>query len=101
MHLEVNARVRVTGAAGEVLGRVEEIRPAAEVPDISGFDMEAGRKAFAALGVSRVAFISYYVASNCGLMFAALEIDGKWFDLLHQELTIEVVGMFGCVVSPN
>jgi hypothetical protein len=46
-------------------------------------------------GVTRVAMISYHANREQELMFAALEVDGEWYDLQRQHLTLEVVGHEG------
>ena len=76
------------------IGRIEDIRPVAELPEVAAMPVEMARSVLTEWGVTRVAMISYYTYPNCQLMFAALEIGGSWFDLSRQELGLEVVGQF-------
>ena len=96
LNLRVNTKVRISAAGqGVALGRVEDIRPPAEMPDIAGFSDRCEftpREIMREWGVTRVAMISYHASREHELMFAALEVDGEWYDLQRQHLTLEVVG---------
>jgi hypothetical protein len=98
MSFTINSRVRVTGAPGTVIGRIEEIRKVAELPDLpdAGVPMRgpyAPRSILQEIGAERVALISYKTSPDNELIFAALEIGGEWFDLNKQKLEIETVWM--------
>jgi len=99
LNLRTNTRVRISAACqGAVIGRVEDIRPPAEMPDLAGFSDRgefAPRQIMLDWGVTRVAMISYHANRELDLMFAALEVDGEWYDLQRQHLTLEVVGHEG------
>jgi hypothetical protein len=89
-------RVKITGAAGTVIGRVEEVRPVAEMPDLpeTGLPVTgefAPKNILVEFGVTRVAAITYHTSPEQQFMFAALEIGGEWFDLRKQKLEIETV----------
>jgi hypothetical protein len=88
--LQTNQRVIISNAAGDdVFGRVEEVRPVAEVS-------ASVREALAAWGVSRIAAITYHSSPAAQHMVTAVEIEGAWFDLDHKPLHIEVVGLHEC-----
>jgi hypothetical protein len=91
-----NQRIRISGAAGEVFGRIEEIRTPAELPALPGMSADEAREILAEWGVSRMAWITYHASPEQQYMFVALEIDGKWFDLHRQELELEIVGFYTC-----
>jgi len=91
--LRVFTRVRISadGIPG-CIGRIEDIRPIAELPDADEMRAELPRSILTEWGVSRVAMISYYMFPDNQVMFAALEVEGQWYDLQRKELTLEVVG---------
>lgn len=98
MMLTNNARIRITGDAGTVIGRVEDVRTVAEMPDLPELGLPtagefAPKNILRELGAERVAMISYHSSPDAELMFAALEIGGEWFDLQHQKLELEIVGV--------
>ena len=98
--IQTNSRVQITGAAGTVIGRVEEIRPVAELPDLPETGLPVGgpfapKNILVEWGVARVAMITYHASPDQQFMFAALEIGGEWFDLQHQKLEIETVWGYG------
>lgn len=102
MTIAANQRVRISGEAGTVIGRIEDIRTVDEMPSGAelGVDLPTEgeyepRNILRELGASRVAAISYHATPNSELLFTALEIDGEWFDLRRNKLTLEVVGVFG------
>jgi hypothetical protein len=99
LNLRPNSKVRISAAGqGAAIGRVEDIRPPAEIPDLAGFSDRgefAPRQIMLEWGVTRVAMISYHANGEQELMFAALEVDGEWYDLERQHLTLEVVGQEG------
>lgn len=95
--LKTADKVKISGAAGVCYGRVEDVRPVAEMPDLAefGFDTAgefAPKSIMQEYGVSRVVSISYHTSPRAEFLFVALEIGGEWFDLKHQKLEIEVVG---------
>ena len=97
LNLQFNTRVRISvPGQGAAIGRVEDIRPPAEIPDLAGFATRgefSPRAIMREWGVTRVAMIRYHVRPDQELMFAALEVvGGDWYDLQHQRLTLEVVG---------
>jgi hypothetical protein len=82
-------RVRITGARGTVHGRVEEIRKPEELPDLEHMPAGPAREVLSEIEVSRVAILSYaYGRARATLLFAALESEGRWYDLQGQELSI-------------
>lgn len=98
MTLSNNVRVRISGEAGTVIGRVEDVRTVADMPDLPELGLPtagefAPKNTLRELGVTRVASISYHASPNAELMFTALEIAGEWFDLQHQKLELEIVGV--------
>jgi hypothetical protein len=95
MSFTTNSRVRVTGTPGTVLGRVEEIRPVAELPDLPEVGWPAPKSILVEWGVARVAMITYHASPDQQFMFTALEIGGEWFDLQRQKLEIETVWGYG------
>jgi hypothetical protein len=99
LNLQVNTKVRISAAGqGAAIGRVEDIRPPAEMPDLAGFSTQSEfvpREIMREWGVTRVAMISYHATRDQDLIFAALEVDGEWYDLQSQRLTLEVVGHEG------
>ena len=97
--LRANQRVRISGEAGTVVGRVEEIRPVDDMPELPelGFATAgefAPKSIMQEFGIERVASISYNATPNAQYLFTAVEIAGEWFDLKRNKLTIEVVGVF-------
>lgn len=101
MTLKRNQRVRITGDAGVAIGRVEDVRPVAEMPDPAAVGLPylpsagefAPRNILIEMGVERVASISYHASPTAELLFTALEIGGEWYDLRRQKLELEVVGV--------
>ena len=94
-NLRVLTRVRISGAAGVCVGRIEDIRPIDEMPDITGFALGgdfAPVQILRDMGVARCALISYFATDHDEVMFVAMEIDGAWYDLQRQALTLEVIG---------
>jgi hypothetical protein len=84
--------VRISGAAGVVNGRVEELRTPAELPELPDLSIGPVRDVLAEIECTRVAILSYaYGREHTKLIFAALECDGQWYDLRNQELTIETL----------
>jgi hypothetical protein len=94
--LRTFTRVRIAAEGlGGCIGRIEDIRTPAELPDIpDGMPAELPRSVFEEWGVSRIALISYYAFPEQQYLFCALEIKGRWYDLRRQELTLEVVGQY-------
>ncbi len=92
---KISQRVQVSGEAGTVIGRIEEIRTIDELPEVPAgvFGDFAPTAVLRGLGVERVAYISYHASAEQQLIFAALEIRGEWFDLRHQKLELEIVGV--------
>lgn len=100
MTLRSNQRVRITGEAGTVVGRIEDIRTIAEMPAAAAVGVSVSEfgepgDMLREMGVEHVAVITYHAAPSNELMFTAIEIGGEWFDLKRQRLTIEVIGVFG------
>ena len=99
MTLRRNQRVRITAEAGTAIGRVEDVRPVAEMPDLAEFGFAttgefSPRSIMREFGIERVASISYHASPNAELLFTAFEIGGEWYDLKRNKLTLEVVGAF-------
>ena len=100
MTLQNNQRVRITGEAGTVIGRVEDVRTVDEMPDLPELGLPtagefAPRNILRECGAVHVAAISYHASPDAELMFVALEIGGEWFDLKRKKLELEVIGVFG------
>jgi hypothetical protein len=100
--MRAGQRVRISGAAGVVIGRVEHLATLAELPHLADVDhlaQQAGypdsvaavREILAEADISRVAWITYRATPAQQLLFAALEIRGEWRDLRGNVLTIQVV----------
>lgn len=90
-------RVRISGAPGVCVGRIENIRTPDEMPDRPGFDTAgefAPRQIAIDWGVSRVALISFHPNPEQEAVFVAFEIAGEWYDLKRQPLTLEVIGQY-------
>ena len=99
MMLRSNQRVRITGEAGSVVGRVEDIRTVDEMPAAASVGVPASEYGepgdmLREMGVQHVAAISYHTAPSAELMFTAIEIGGEWYDLRRQRLEIEVIGAY-------
>ena len=100
MTLQANQRVRITGEAGTVVGRVEDVRTLDEMPELTELGLPTAGE-FTPLnilrefGVEHVAAISYHASPDAELLFCAFEIGGEWFDLKRQKLELEVIGVFG------
>jgi hypothetical protein len=97
--LRNNQRVRISGEAGTVVGRIEDIRTIAEMPAASAVGVplsEYGEPGdmLREMGVEHVAVITYHTTPNAELMFTAIEIGGEWYDLKRQKLEIEVIGAY-------
>lgn len=88
-------RVRISAPShGARICRIEDIRYLSDMPDLGGFGRGTGispREILREWNVSRVATISFHDGGDL-FVFNALEIEGEWFDLRRQALTIEVVG---------
>jgi hypothetical protein len=86
-------RVRISGPPGVRVGRIEDIRPVAEMPELPGPWPDSGEfephQIMRDWGVTRVAAISYD-----DFLFTALEIAGEWYDLKRQHLMLEVIGQY-------
>ena len=69
--LRVFTRVRISadGIPG-CIGRIEDIRPIEELPDVDEMRAELPRSILAEWGVSRLAMISYYMFPDQQVMFA-------------------------------
>ena len=96
-HLLTNSRVQVTGEAGfSIIGRIEEIRTIAELPDVPdrATVIPAQKAVLRELGAEKFALISFKTSPDHELMFAAVEIGGEWFDLRKQKLEIETVWVY-------
>jgi hypothetical protein len=85
--MTVGDLVEIAGPPGVVVGRVEELRPPQELPDLPELSSGAARAVLAELEVSRVALLSYHYGAQ-RVVFAALESSGQWFDLRGQQLTL-------------
>ena len=96
MEIKVNSRVRISAPVrGMVVGEILDICASENMPDIGGFDTVgefAPRSILKEWNVSRVAHIGYQMADGQDVMFTAFEIEGEWYDLQTQPLTLEVVG---------
>ena len=96
--LRINTKVRISApGVGACVGRIEDIRAAADMPDLPGFD-RSGEFAPCEImregGVTRHAMISYHRTPEQEVIFTALEIGGDWYDLHRQKLTLEVIGQY-------
>lgn len=95
--LQTNARVRISGKAGIVIGRIEDLRTVDEMPDLPELGLPvagewAPKNILRERGVERVAAISYHYTPHSEVMFWALAVGDKWYDLQGEELTLEIVG---------
>jgi hypothetical protein len=99
MTLQANQRVRISGEAGTVIGRIEAMLPVDQLPELAelGFPTAgefAPKSIMREFGIERVATISYHASPNAEFLFTAVEIGGEWYDLKRNKLTLEVVGAF-------
>lgn len=94
MGLKKGSQVSISAPGrGTTIGVIEDIRTRNEMPPLDGFDVTgeyAPHSILAEWKVSRVAVISYTMHSGLDVMFTALEIEGQWWDLKRQPLTITV-----------
>ena len=92
--LKCGTVLRVTvGALGALVGRIEDLQdPAAlpRLPHAGGAEREVGA-ILRDWQISRVAMISFRDGAG-EWMFAAFEIQGRWFDLNRNELRLEIIG---------
>jgi hypothetical protein len=78
-----------SGRVGPVFGQVLSCTPRAELPDVAQLGAEA-RAILTEWDVSHVAMIGY--KRGCiDVCFAALHLQGRWFDMQRQELSITPV----------
>ncbi len=91
--LKRGAAVEVRGAAGAVVGRVEECRGAGELGEFAGAPPAALVKLILReMGARAVAMISYQRMPEGRVCFAALWLGGGvWMDLGGQLLSVEEV----------
>lgn len=92
-NLRVLTRVRISGAAGVCIGRIEDIRTIDELPEIP--DQIMPTEILRDMGVTRIAAVSYFATDHDEVLFFALEIGGAWFDLQRQRIELEVIGQQG------
>src|SRR5512145_1611285 len=92
-NLRVLTRVRISGAAGVCIGRIEDIRTIDELPEIPEQIMPT--EILRDMGVTRIAAVSYFATDHDEVLFFALEIGGAWFDLQRQRIALEVIGQAG------
>jgi hypothetical protein len=96
--LRMNTKVRISApGVGACVGRVEDIRPVEEMPDLPGFETTgefAPREILREWGVTRHASISYHMTPEQEVMFSAFEVGGEWYDLKRQKLTLEIIGQY-------
>jgi hypothetical protein len=86
------SRVLVFGTGSYGLGKVMELRPPDDLPDLSRLPgcppVDVIREIMRERGVTRVALISVSGYPEGSRMFAALEIGNGWQDLHGQALVI-------------
>lgn len=84
-------RVRVTGPRGSVIATIQRLCTPAELPQLPPPAPDAGitREILEEMGVEHVAMISYRHAQQGDLVFAAIQIRGKWSDLQGRWLEID------------
>lgn len=93
-YLQRGQRVKISGAAGEVIGEVAELETPATLPAVPGFShpLMAQLRAILAEGdVDLVAMLRYTSDRGTPFCFAALHSPAGWHDLRGQELTLEPV----------
>jgi hypothetical protein len=91
--LRLFTRVRISAdGIGACSGRIEDIREVSELPDTPLMPAELPRSILREWNVTRVALISFHAYPGQELIFGALEIGGRWYDLRRQELLLEVIG---------
>jgi hypothetical protein len=92
-NLRLGTRVQISGAAGVVVGRIEDIRGINELPPVPGFaEMKIVNAVLRDKGVTRLALVSYFMTEHQEVAFTAVEIAGEWFDLQGQAIQLEVIG---------
>jgi hypothetical protein len=85
-------RVLVHGDAGDVIGQVVDVCTPDELPLGPGHPTGEFISVLKEMNVSHLAHILYH-CGDVDVMFTALAIDGEWYDLHDQHLTLEVVGV--------
>jgi hypothetical protein len=92
-NLRLFTRVRISGAPGVCIGRIEDIRGINELPPVPGFtEMKYVNAVLRERGVTRLAVVSYFMTEHQEVAFTAVEIAGEWFDLQGQAIQLEVIG---------
>jgi hypothetical protein len=82
--LTAGMQVLIEGESSWSVGTIEEIRQPNQLPSIAGAPAAAiAGEILEEMHVERVAIISH-----AGMLFAALEASGSWWDLQQQRLTI-------------
>jgi hypothetical protein len=90
MQLHSGSIVTISGPdGGTCKGRVAEILTPDHMPDLEGRPASAAAAVLAEWHVTRVAMISHWAGRKRQVVFAALEIEGQWYDMHRQPLTIE------------
>lgn len=89
--------ILIEADAGDVIAKVRHLCAVADLPNI---DAEANltdglstaaRDILESGGADTVAAITYHASPDAELAFAALRIQGEWYDLQHQQLKITVL----------
>lgn len=94
--LEAGSLIRISNPArGAVNGEIIDVRTPAELPSLSRkvwgkLQVAAVRRILAEWRVTRCALVGYRYGAK-DVAFFALEINGRWYDLKRQELTLEVL----------
>ncbi len=86
--LHTGQAVIVSGAAGEVRGRVLHVAAPRELPPIDSFDAGQVREILQVWGVQQIALIEHPYAGDTLSFFALGNGRGGWRDLHANELTI-------------
>src|SRR4051812_31899494 len=95
--LRIGTRLKISApGVGVCIGRVESLTSLTELPDILGMKLQV-QAILAEWGVTRVGAISYHATAFAEMLFYALEIDGEWYDMRRQKLTLEIVGQHECL----
>ena len=81
-------RVRISGAAGVDVGEVLDVTTPAKLPDLPELAAGPAREVLEEWGVEYMAAIAHQLDRPVRLMFVALKISGRWFDLHGGEIEI-------------
>ena len=90
--MKIGDHVRISSVRGTVLGTVADLKAPGELPPVPGMDIAVVRTILEEWHVAHAGVFKYpWGDGETDVMFVAFCINGEWFDLRRQRLTIEVV----------